>query len=488
MPAGESPLGQVIADAQLAATSAPDKGGAVIAFTNPGGIRTGLKKSEDGTVTYADLFAAQPFGNNLVTLTLTGAQIKTLLEQQWLDQPKARSLQVSKGFSYTWDDRRQRGDFVPAESITLDGRPIEANAKYRVTVNAFLADGGDGFSVLKEGDEPMGGPLEVPALEAYFKAKGMIGLARSTASAGVLSAGCGRTLVRPGRVEVRLGLAFDRGVARRLARASRRSRSAASTAPSSRAFSYHLRAAAASGWSDDVELDQLVGVIGGGRRYGALRQARRGRELEELARGVDVAALQLLDALGMEAHRALALRGIHLRDNGGGRGGRWGYRSGLHGRPLLGCRHDQRRPRFRQDAAVDVHEADENLGLALEPGRQDEGQRRKGGKRHRPGARSDRMSLRQRHRPRQAADADECVLCALLRAELDLDRQARGRLAAQDRRDLDGNGLGPLRLRGPDGRPAQRNRCRGGHARERQTGNTQPKALPTRGRAPLNYP
>ena len=173
--AGESPLGQVIADAQLAATSAPDKGGAVIAFTNPGGIRTGLKKSEDGTVTYADLFAAQPFGNNLVTLTLTGAQIKTLLEQQWLDQPKPRQLQVSKGFSYTWDDRRPRGDFVPAEGIMLDGRPIEANAKYRVTVNAFLADGGDGFSVLKEGDEPMGGPLEVPALEAYFKAKGPIG-------------------------------------------------------------------------------------------------------------------------------------------------------------------------------------------------------------------------------------------------------------------------------------------------------------------------
>ena len=88
-PAGESPLGQVIADAQLAATSAPDKGGAVIAFTNPGGIRTGLKRSEDGTVTYADLFAAQPFGNNLVTLTLTGAQIKTLLEQQWLEPAQA---------------------------------------------------------------------------------------------------------------------------------------------------------------------------------------------------------------------------------------------------------------------------------------------------------------------------------------------------------------------------------------------------------------
>ena len=75
-------------DAHLAATRAREDGGAAIAFTNPGGIRAGLQKSADGVVTYADLFAAQPFGNNLVTLTLTGKQIKTLLEQQWLDQAK----------------------------------------------------------------------------------------------------------------------------------------------------------------------------------------------------------------------------------------------------------------------------------------------------------------------------------------------------------------------------------------------------------------
>jgi 5'-nucleotidase len=173
-PAGESPLGQVIADAQLAATSAPDKGGAVIAFTHPGGIRAAIRRGEDGTVTYADLFAAQPFGNNLITLTLTGAQIKMLLEQQWLDQPWPRVLQVSNGFAYTWDDRRARGDFVAAESITLGGRALDPGARYRVTVNAFLADGGDGFSVLKEGDEPTGGPLEVTVLEAYFKANSPI--------------------------------------------------------------------------------------------------------------------------------------------------------------------------------------------------------------------------------------------------------------------------------------------------------------------------
>ena len=173
--AGESVLGQVIADAQLAATRAQEDGGAVIAFTNPGGIRAGLQKSADGVVTYADLFAAQPFGNNLVTLTLTGKQIKTLLEQQWLDQPRPRILQVSKGFSYVWDDRRSRGDFVPAETIALDGRTIEPAAKYRVTVNAFLADGGDGFFVFTEGGEPRSGPFEMQALEAFFKANSPLG-------------------------------------------------------------------------------------------------------------------------------------------------------------------------------------------------------------------------------------------------------------------------------------------------------------------------
>jgi 5'-nucleotidase len=173
--AGESVLGQVIADAQLAATRAQEDGGAVIAFTNPGGIRAGLQKSADGVVTYADLFAAQPFGNNLVTLTLTGKQIKTLLEQQWLDQPKPRILQVSGGFSYVWDDRRSRGDFVPAETIALDGRTIEPAAKYRVTVNAFLADGGDGFFVFTEGGEPRSGPFEMQALEAFFKANSPLG-------------------------------------------------------------------------------------------------------------------------------------------------------------------------------------------------------------------------------------------------------------------------------------------------------------------------
>ena len=168
--AGESQLGQVITDAQLAATSALQDGGAVIAFTNPGGIRTGIERHGDGAVTFADLFAAQPFGNMLVTLTLTGAEIKTLLEQQWLGQVRPRILQVSQGFAYTWDDRRKRGDFVPAASISLDGRPLDPAARYRVTVNGFLAQGGDSFSVFKQATDRRDGPNEVAALEAYFKA------------------------------------------------------------------------------------------------------------------------------------------------------------------------------------------------------------------------------------------------------------------------------------------------------------------------------
>src|ERR1700676_5381108 len=102
--AGESALGDIIADAQLASSSSNTNGGAVIAFTNPGGIRTDIPKKEEGAVTYADVFASQPFRNQLVTLTLTGMQIKNMLEQKWLDPRRPRILQVSKGFSYTWDN------------------------------------------------------------------------------------------------------------------------------------------------------------------------------------------------------------------------------------------------------------------------------------------------------------------------------------------------------------------------------------------------
>ena len=172
--AGESPLGDIIADAQLAATSAAASGGAVVAFTNPGGVRTDITKKEDGAVTYADVFASQPFRNQLVTLTLTGNQIKNMLEQQWLDPKRPRILQLSKGFNYTWDGARPAGERVIADRMLLNGQRIDPTASYRVTVNNYLAVGGDGFTALKDGTAPQFGGYDVDALYAYFQANSPI--------------------------------------------------------------------------------------------------------------------------------------------------------------------------------------------------------------------------------------------------------------------------------------------------------------------------
>ncbi len=167
---GESALGDIIADAQLAATRSDASGKAVIAFTNPGGIRTDIASKPDGTVSYADVFASQPFRNQLVTLTLTGAQIKDMLEQQWLDPKRPRILQVSKGFNYTWDGARPYGDHVMADRMSLNRQRIDPAQNYRVTVNNYLAVGGDGFTVLKDGTSVQFGGYDADALDAYFKA------------------------------------------------------------------------------------------------------------------------------------------------------------------------------------------------------------------------------------------------------------------------------------------------------------------------------
>jgi 5'-nucleotidase len=173
--AGESALGDIIADAQLAATRAgKDDSGAAIAFTNPGGLRADITKKSDGTVSYADVFASQPFRNQLVTLTLTGSQIKNMLEQQWLDPRRPRILQVSKGFSYAWDNAKPNGDRVIAASMLLNGERIDPAKNYRVTVNNYLSVGGDGFTVLKEATAPQIGVFDADALYAYFQANSPI--------------------------------------------------------------------------------------------------------------------------------------------------------------------------------------------------------------------------------------------------------------------------------------------------------------------------
>lgn len=175
--AGESALGDVIADAQLDATDDPGFGEAVVAFMNPGGIRADLTYASspagegDGNVTYGELFTVQPFGNSLVTMTLTGAQIDTLLEQQFAGcgtQNANRILQVSAGFTYSWSLSASPCNKVDPSTIKINGVVVDPNGLYRVTVNSFLADGGDNFLVLKQGTNRLGGDVDVDALEKYF--------------------------------------------------------------------------------------------------------------------------------------------------------------------------------------------------------------------------------------------------------------------------------------------------------------------------------
>jgi len=176
--AGESALGDVIADGQLAATTDPSLGGAVVAFMNPGGIRADLSYPSspvgegDGNVTYGEMFTVQPFGNSMVTMTLTGAQIERVLEEQFAGctLASARILQVSAGFTYTWLASGPVCDKVDPATIKLNGVVIDPAASYRVTVNSFLADGGDSFPTLKLGTDRLGGAVDTDAFEAYFKA------------------------------------------------------------------------------------------------------------------------------------------------------------------------------------------------------------------------------------------------------------------------------------------------------------------------------
>ena len=173
--AGESALGDVIGDARLAATSGIDDGGAVVAFMNQGGIREDIRYAASGdeaggALTFGEAFGVHPFGNSLVTMSLTSAQIVDLLEAQFsdLEAGTRRVLQVSAGFSYTWDASQPVGSRVDAASITIDGVAINLDRTYRVTVNSFLADGGGGFDVLTEGAQRTGGEIDLDALVVYF--------------------------------------------------------------------------------------------------------------------------------------------------------------------------------------------------------------------------------------------------------------------------------------------------------------------------------
>jgi 5'-nucleotidase len=168
--AGEMPVGDVIADAQLEATRGS---GAVVAFLNPGGVRADIPfapagSEKAGEVTYKKAFAVQPFSNQLVVMDLTGKDIVDLLEQQFAGG--VRILQVSNGFRYAFSTSPVGGKYVDASSITVGGTALDTTAAYRVTVNDFIAGGGDGFSVLGRGKNVVRSAIDLEALVAYFAA------------------------------------------------------------------------------------------------------------------------------------------------------------------------------------------------------------------------------------------------------------------------------------------------------------------------------
>ncbi|MDH6593742.1 5'-nucleotidase [Variovorax sp. TBS-050B] len=168
----ESVLGNLIADAQLAATSASDKGGAQIAFMNPGGVRADLTPAGDGSVTYGQIFSVQPFGNSLVVKTMTGAQIRAVLEQQFNSGSNTvsspRVLLPSRSLSYSYSLSAPAGSRI--SNMALNGTAMSDSASYRVTMNSFLATGGDNFTAFNQGTDTLGGDQDVDALEAYIKA------------------------------------------------------------------------------------------------------------------------------------------------------------------------------------------------------------------------------------------------------------------------------------------------------------------------------
>jgi 5'-nucleotidase len=180
---GEETLGDVIADAQFVATQPANLGGAKFAFMNPGGIRANLfYATRAGDVTYGDAFKVQPFGNSLVTKTMTGDMVRRLLQQQFQGcggtaPAGGRFLQISSTFKY---------EQVPAGTTAacadrignmwVDGTLVTPTDSFRVTMNNFLATGGDGFTVFNEGTNALGGAQDIDAFVAYFGSFGATGI------------------------------------------------------------------------------------------------------------------------------------------------------------------------------------------------------------------------------------------------------------------------------------------------------------------------
>jgi 5'-nucleotidase len=185
------PAGNLIADSQLEATKIVGFGEAVIAFMNGGGVRSpgftfpqSTAGEGDGNVTYGEAFTVQPFGNSLVTMTLTAQQLKNVLEEQFAacrgqSVTATRFMLPSAGFKYRWDGSKACDARISAVSLTsasgtetivdASGVVVNPTKTYRVTVNNFMADGGDGYSTLTGGSNRLGGAQDIDALVAFLR-------------------------------------------------------------------------------------------------------------------------------------------------------------------------------------------------------------------------------------------------------------------------------------------------------------------------------
>lgn len=173
--AGESAMGDLVADAQLHATRDL---GADVAFTNLGGIRTDLiLEPGQQQLTYGQVASAQPFNNTLNILSLSGAQLKQLLEQQWQDKGFGfYPLQPSSSLTYRWDAGKTQGQRIIADSLTVDGKPVLSGQTYHITVSSFMAGGGDNFTVLNQASKRVDTGLnDLEALIDYLQARDRAG-------------------------------------------------------------------------------------------------------------------------------------------------------------------------------------------------------------------------------------------------------------------------------------------------------------------------
>jgi 5'-nucleotidase len=166
----ESQAAGFISDGQMFVARDPARGSADFGLMNNGGARTDLMPEADGTVRFGQIFAMQPFANNVVTKSYTGAQIKAVLEQQFASGTNSAArpnlLTPSADFEFSFDRSRPAGQRIV--DMTLNGRPVDPGKSYRVTINNFLASGGDNFTRFADGRDPVDGGLDLDATEAYL--------------------------------------------------------------------------------------------------------------------------------------------------------------------------------------------------------------------------------------------------------------------------------------------------------------------------------